>query len=36
LNEYFPGKIGQVVFYRRGATNAEIQAIYNSGVGRFV
>lgn len=36
LNEYFPGKIGQVVFYKRGATNAEIQAIYNSGVGRFV
>jgi hypothetical protein len=36
LNEYFPGKIGQVVFYRRGATNQEIQSIYNSGVGRFV
>jgi hypothetical protein len=36
LNEYFPGKIGQVVFYRRGATTAEIQAIYNSGVDRFI
>jgi hypothetical protein len=36
LNEYFPGKIGQVVFYKRGATNAEIQAIYNSGLDRFV
>ena len=36
LNEYFPGKIGQVIFYRRGATDQEIQSIYNSGVGRFV
>jgi hypothetical protein len=36
LNEYFPGKIGQVVFYKRGTTDQEIQAIYNSGVDRFV
>lgn len=36
LNEYFPGKIGQVVFYRRGATDQEIQSIYNSGLERFV
>jgi hypothetical protein len=36
LNEYFPGKIGQVVFYRRGATDQEIQEIYNSGASRFV
>jgi hypothetical protein len=35
LNEYFPGKIGQVVFYRRGATDQEIQDIYNSGLDRF-
>ena len=36
LNEYFPGKIGQVVFYRRGATSQEIQDIYNSGASRFI
>ena len=36
LNEYFPGKIGQVVFYRRGATDQEIQDIYNSGASRFI
>lgn len=35
LNEYFPGKIGQVIFYKRGATVAEIQSIWDSGKSRF-
>lgn len=36
LNEWFDGQIGQVVIYKRQATVAEVSAIYNSGVERFV
>ena len=35
LNEWFDGKIAQVVIYQRGATNAEIELIWNSGKDRF-
>ena len=35
LNEWFDGKIAQVVIYQRGATNSEIEMIWNSGKDRF-
>ena len=35
LNEWFDGKIAQVVIYQRGATNSEIGMIWNSGKDRF-
>ncbi len=35
LNEWFWGKIAQVIIYKRQATIQEIDAIYNSGVIRF-
>jgi hypothetical protein len=35
LNEWFDGKIAQAIIYQRGATNAEIAAIWNSGKTRF-
>jgi hypothetical protein len=36
LNEWFDGQIGQVVIYKRQASVAEVSAIYNSGIDRFV
>ena len=35
LNEWFNGKIGQVLIYKRQATVGEIQAIWESGKTRF-
>lgn len=35
LNEWFLGKIAQVIIYKRQATVAEINAIWNSGKSRF-
>lgn len=35
FNEWFDGKIAQVVIYKRQATPAEIAAIWNSGKSRF-
>jgi hypothetical protein len=35
LNEWFDGKIAQVIIYKRQATVAEIDAIWNSGKSRF-
>jgi hypothetical protein len=35
FNEWFDGKIAQVVIYKRQATDSEIQAIWNSGKDRF-
>jgi hypothetical protein len=35
LNEWFDGKIAQVIIYKRQATESEIEAIWNSGKYRF-
>ena len=35
LNEWFLGKIAQVIIYKRQATVVEINAIWNSGKSRF-
>lgn len=35
FNEWFDGKIAQVVIYKRQATDSEIEAIWNSGKERF-
>jgi hypothetical protein len=35
FNEWFDGKIAQVIIYKRQATTAEISAIWNSGKSRF-
>lgn len=35
FNEWFDGKIAQVIIYKRQATDSEIEAIWNSGKTRF-